>query len=271
MDRHPTPKQFDFGENWTSFSSHSLTEKRIQDFRQDFAALLEPFSLRGKTFLDIGFGQGLALFTAAECGAKVLGIDINSKNLQALHETGRFFPNMKTPETYIASILDQNSLKGMPQFDLVHSWGVLHHTGDMDKAIRNAASLVKPSGFLVLAIYNQHWTSPIWTVIKKSYVSSPAIVQRALILLFYPLIFLSKWLVTRQNPSRKDRGMDFYHDVVDWVGGFPYEYASLTDMIGRMTKLGFECVKTRAASVPTGCNEFVFRKLESSEIENPDH
>jgi hypothetical protein len=143
---------------------------------------------------------------------------------------------------------------------VVHSWGVLHHTGDMDTALTNAASLVAPDGHLILAIYNHHWTSPAWRLLKRTYVASPALLQQLMVLSLYPVIMAAKWAVTQRNPLQQERGMHFYYDVVDWVGGYPYEYASCDAVEAAMTKRGFSLLRRIPARVPTGCNEFVFRR-----------
>jgi hypothetical protein len=148
----------------------------------------------------------------------------------------------------------------MKLFSIVHSWGVLHHTGDMTTAIRNAALLVEENGYLVLAIYNRHWTSPLWRFIKRLYCSSPQWIRFVTLCLFYPLIVLAKLLVTGKNPFNKNRGMSFYYDVIDWLGGYPYEYASREEIERSVGMLGFSLVKHMPASVPTGCNEYVFKK-----------
>lgn len=259
--------QFDFGKNWTSYSKSSLTLEKVDQSRRDFNRLFEPLSLSGNSFLDIGFGQGLALFLACESGARVLGVDINPKNLVAIRRTREFFEGVPIPETRILSILELDKVISLGQFDVVHSWGVLHHTGDLDSAIRNVSILVKPGGHLVLAVYNRHWTSPVWWLIKRLYVGLPSFFQKLLVWLFYPVIYLAKWLVTGKNPKLKERGMDFYYDVIDWVGGFPYEYRTVDEVITTMQALGFECMKLLPANVPTGCNEFVFKK--TSNEENP--
>ena len=51
--------------------------------------------------------------------------------------------------------------------------------------------------------------------------------------------------------------MDFMHNVIDWVGGYPYEYASVDEMKIFLKQLGFEILDVRPARVPTGCNEYV--------------
>ena len=260
-------KQFDFGKNWQSYAKMALTPKRARAAEGDFLKLLEGIHLKGAAFLDIGFGQGLSLLAAARAGAMAAGNDINPKCRQALDISARFFPelDLRSIPLVIGSILHAPVLEELralapdPRgFDIVHSWGVLHHTGDMETAIKHAASLVRPGGHLVLAIYNRHWTSPVWTLIKRTYVSSPARVQKGLVLGFTPVIWTAKLLVSGRDPRRQSRGMDFMHDVVDWVGGYPYEYASKKKINRILSTLDFTMKRFIPAQVPTGCNEFVF-------------
>jgi 2-polyprenyl-6-hydroxyphenyl methylase/3-demethylubiquinone-9 3-methyltransferase len=149
-------------------------------------------------------------------------------------------------------------------FDIVYSWGVLHHTGNMKVALRNAGQRVAPNGMLMIAIYNRHWSSGVWKVIKWVYNRVGSWVQKILIWILTPVIFLAKWLVTFQNPFRMQRGMDFMHNVIDWVGGYPYEYASIAEMSAALENIGFERLDVFPAKVPTGCNEFVCRKITAS-------
>lgn len=261
------PIAFDFGENWSEFSAHALTPERVAQARQDFAVLLGDIPLAGRTFLDIGFGQGLSLLTAASLGGRAHGCDINPKCAQVLARNQKHFPGMTAlPSVTVGSILEDavtqelRAVTANRGFDIVHSWGVLHHTGDMDRAIRHAASLVAPGGYLVIALYNRHWSSGAWRAIKWSYVHSPRWLQRVLVGLFYPIIYAAKWLVTRRDPKRQERGMDFFYNVVDWVGGYPYEYASIDEVIAMVAAHGFALRRAIPAVVPTGCNEFVFTK-----------
>jgi 2-polyprenyl-3-methyl-5-hydroxy-6-metoxy-1,4-benzoquinol methylase len=263
--------QFDFGENWKSFSTSALTAEHVDLARADFRSLMERVPLKGRTFLDIGFGQGLTLCLARESGARCYACDINPKCVEALTLTARFFPNVDPSAIplIVGSILDHATLEKLRQippvreaggFDIVHSWGVLHHTGAMNDAIRRAASLVREGGHLIVAIYNTHWTSPIWYFIKRAFVTMPALMQRISIALFVPLIFIAKAAVTRRNPLKKERGMDFYHDVIDWMGGYPYEYATVGEIKTLLESLGFQLERSIPAAVPTGCNQFVFRR-----------
>jgi 2-polyprenyl-6-hydroxyphenyl methylase/3-demethylubiquinone-9 3-methyltransferase len=100
----------------------------------------------------------------------------------------------------------------------------------------------------------------MWLGVKWLYCKSPTLFQKSLAWLFVPIIWLAKFAVTGRNPSRQQRGMDFYYNVVDWVGGYPYEYASIREIEEIGGLLGFELLRANPANVPTGCNEFVFRR-----------
>jgi len=263
-------KQFDFGQNWADFSAHAASSERVEQARSQFAALMRDIDLAGRTFLDIGFGQGFSLLAARAMGARVVGCDINPKCHEVIGRNRSLFPDVgdRIIPLEVGSILDDAIVESLRRrdpaehggFDIVHSWGVLHHTGDMHRAIVNAGSLVRPGGHFVIAIYNRHWSSIAWLWIKKLYVHSPSWMQRILVGVLYPVIWLAKWAVTGKDPREKERGMNFYHDVVDWVGGYPYEYGSVEEIEALCQSLGFAPVRTLRAGVPTGCNEFVFRK-----------
>lgn len=262
-----TDPAFDFGQNWKEFSEQALTEQRFAQARKDFAELTSGIDLDGRSFLDIGFGQGLTLLCAIESGAQVHGLDINPKcrevfnyNRDRLHAG-----DPRDARVAVGSILDTQpvaTVRAWQQegYDVVHSWGVLHHTGKMWQAIDNAMGLVRPGGHFVLAIYNRHWSSAAWTAIKRVYVSLPGVLQKMMNWAFFPIIYLAKLLATGRNPLRMERGMEFYYNVVDWVGGYPYEYASREEIESYMAQRGFELERFVPTIVPTGCNEFVFRK-----------
>lgn len=260
--------RFGFGKNWRSFSAHALSPARIESAKSYFYRLLTPQDLAGRSFFDVGFGQGLSLCLAAESGATARGIDIDPDNLEALRTTSSYFTNAPQAEVQIGSILDAALVEAEMRrgaYDIVHSWGVLHHTGSMHQAISNCMRLVKPGGLFIVSIYNRHWSSPFWRAIKWCYNKSPSFVQQGLVALFFPIIFAAKLLVTWENPFKKERGMDFYHDVVDWVGGYPYEYATPRSIKAFIEEKGFQLARFFPAQVPTGCNEFVFRRIAAAD------
>ena len=145
--------QFDFGKNWDEFSRHALDGAKVVQAKESFELLFDGIELKGKCFLDIGFGQGLSLLIATEMGAITTGIDINPTCSEVLKRNAGFYPDLDITKIKVVTgsildpqiIQDLKSSKQMPgeEFEIVHSWGVLHHTGNMYLAIINAASLVK--------------------------------------------------------------------------------------------------------------------------------
>lgn len=259
-------EHFAFGENWKSFV-HLLDDKRIENAENGLRRLLPNDELKGKRFLDIGCGSGLSALAALRLGAaSVDAIDIDADSVAATKATlSRYAPDHRW-SARVGSVFD---LTPAPQtgYDIVHSWGVLHHTGDMWRAIKMAASQVGPGGRFVLSLYNKTPSCGFWTWEKEFYSKAPNFVQATLRGAFKSVKF-SRMLLTGENPFayvrdyHTNRGMDWSHDVHDWLGGYPYESASPESVRSFLHGLGFTML--REFLIPpgrgilgSGCNEFV--------------
>jgi len=257
-------EQFDFGENWYNFSRKALSKNNIEQARNDFSQLTENINLSDKTFLDIGFGQGLSILIATENSAKTIGCDINPKCNIALNNNRGFFKKIQDIEipVIIGSILNTETVNKLKshyvKYDIVHSWGVLHHTGKMWDSIITASMLVEKSGYLIIAIYNKHWTSKIWLVVKRTYNFAPKFLRKLMLFLYIPLLFF-RTLFSGIKNLQQTRGMNFYYDSIDWLGGYPYEYASKQEIIDFL-KDDFELIKFIPTWGFSGCNQFVFKR-----------
>jgi SAM-dependent methyltransferase len=255
-------RAFNFGANWQRFSQGSLDSLKFEEAFNSLDQLIGHEKIKGSSFLDIGCGSGIFAIAVSLAGAgKVIGIDISRESIAASISNKERFANQNIIDFFHKSIFDDGILQ-LGKFDIVYSWGVLHHTGDMWRAIDIASQLVSPNSLFVIAIYNKHWSCKAWKAIKWSYNTVPAIIQRLMIWIFFIIIAMAKLIVTRKNPFKKQkRGMSFYYDVIDWVGGYPYEYADKDEVINYVERLGFKCIKFVKPTVPTGCNEFVFLKM----------
>lgn len=268
-------KKFEFGANWKNFSDISLSEEKYKEAKSSLKKLFQDISFQGKRFLDVGCGSGIFALAAAELGAvEAVGIDCDASSVSTSTENINKLINSEAEISQSMSfhkkdILDESDIKSLGRFDIVYAWGSLHHTGDMYKALANCAKLVLPGGYLAIAIYNRHFTSPVWSIIKRAYVFSPKWVQKVWIGLFFPVIYCAKFFVTGKNPCRMNRGMNFYHDVVDWVGGYPYEYADDSEIVAFLSP-NYSLVTLIPAEVPTGCNEYVFRLKTDTNNEYSD-
>jgi len=252
---------FDFGANWEEFSKRRVDQQRLGVACESLRSLLENESLVGKSFLDVGCGSGLFSIAAHRLGAtRVVGLDLNLRCIETAQSNRNLLAPDSPIEFHVASALEPEQLQHFGSFDLVYAWGSLHHTGSMWNAIGNVSRCVGPEGILILAIYNKHVTSPVWKGIKWLYNQVPRLVQRLMVIVLAGVIYIAKFLVTRTNPLKKERGMDFWFDVIDWVGGYPYEYATPRQVEAFVTSASFQLRRSVPAEVPTGCNEFVFNK-----------
>jgi 2-polyprenyl-3-methyl-5-hydroxy-6-metoxy-1,4-benzoquinol methylase len=256
---------FDFGRNWQSYSDKHVDSQRLSLAVDSLDKLVGAETISGRNFLDIGCGSGLFSIAAGYLGAsKVAGFDFNPKSVNVSRENLSRLSGELPLNVDISfeegSILNDEFIKELGQFEIVYSWGVLHHTGEMWEAIRKSAGLVShENGWFVIAIYNHHWSSFVWEKVKYIYNLSPAIIRMILNYLSFPPIVLAKWITTRQNPFSQPRGMDFWFDILDWLGGYPYEFAGEEDVIVFVEQMGFELQKVIKPPTPTGCNEFVFK------------
>jgi SAM-dependent methyltransferase len=262
MNQNVVP-DFDFGRNWESFSRTKLNVSRLHDAARSLDDLLGKETVPKSTFLDVGCGSGIFSLAAAHLGAsKVVGFDLNPTAIAIAKENAVRFADFigqnPAPDFRVGSILDETFCSKLGSFDTVYAWGSLHHTGHMWNAIQRAASLAnKPSGRLGLAIYNRHWTCPIWKGIKILYNIAPPFVRKVLKVGFTGVIFVGASITTGSNPMKKDRGMDFLCDVEDWLGGYPYEYAGVDELSEYLQDLGLHIKKVVNTKGWTGCNELV--------------
>ncbi|MGO8952334.1 MAG: class I SAM-dependent methyltransferase [Rhodomicrobium sp.] len=258
---------FAFGKNWSSFAA-TITEDAISEAAAGLSRLFSGGELAGASFFDIGCGSGLSMLAAKRLGAaNVNGIDIDPDSVRtaqtvlAAHMTG---PGWDVQQK---SVFDLDP-RSDGRYDIVHSWGVLHHTGDMWPAIEKAAALVKPGGYFALALYRRTPLCGFWTWEKRFYSKASAPVC-AVIRLGYKTLYIAGLAATGRNPLtyirayRSNRGMDWHHDVHDWLGGYPYESVAPAEVKVFLDRLGFSTVRSfeKPAAIKgffgTHCDEFL--------------
>ncbi len=265
-----TTIRFPFGKNWRNFTA----ELGYQQIEVATTCLYENLgNLQNKSFLDIGSGSGIHSLAAVRLGAdKVHSFDFDADSVAATKEIRERFAAQANWTVEQGSVLDTDYLKTLGTFDVVYAWGVLHHTGEMWRALENLIPLANPGGCIFLSIYNdQGRASSFWKRVKRMYNKSGWLGQRML----EASVWCARWAIalvldlSAFNPMRTikryrsyatERGMSPWTDIVDWVGGYPFEVATPDAIFTFYRDRGFVLQGLRTCGGRMGCNEFVIQR-----------
>ncbi len=264
--------RFAFGQNWTRFLS-ILNDDRIRAAEHSLREMLRCPDLKGRRFLDIGSGSGLFSLAARRLGAEVRSFDYDLQSVACTNELRRrYFPDDPQWQVGRGSALDETFLDSLGTFDVVYSWGVLHHTGDMWRALDLARRPVAPGGQLFIALYNHTGSQTRrWARIKQTYCRLPPVLRTPFTIAVSlpgefkamtravvdgrPASYFNQWT----SSSTLERGMNRWYDIVDWVGGFPYEAARADEVFTFYRDRGFTLTNMKIGG-GLGCSEYVFAK-----------
>lgn len=255
-------RRFRFGRNWASFLE-IVDEDRIGEAVRSLQAMLGRARLEGLSFLDAGSGSGLFSLAARRLGARVFSFDYDPDCVACNRQLkSRYFRGDPDWAIQEGSVLDPDFMTGLGRFDVVYAWGSLHHTGCLWKAMEFAANRVGRGGMLFVMVYpDRGWKSVVWRAVKRLYCSGVA--GRAIVLaVFVPYFAIRGGLedlfrfrnpLRRYSEYRRRRGMSVLHDWIDWLGGYPYEFASPSEVIRFAEARGFVLQRQKDA-------EYVFRR-----------
>ncbi|MGH8643125.1 MAG: class I SAM-dependent methyltransferase, partial [Gammaproteobacteria bacterium] len=228
-------KRFEFGQNWKDYIERHFNQERVEASKEHMLKFMGLPALSGLSFLDVGCGSGLHSFAAWQSGAeRVLSFDYDAKSVQAARMLHQHAGSPATWEVCQGSVLDEGFVRSLPEVDVVYSWGVLHHTGDVWNAIRNAAIPLKPGGLFYIALYSadvqKDPTPEFWLATKQRYLKASWFGKRWLEL-WYIWRFLLGYRIWRLpqllgqwREYTKKRGMHVMTDIRDWLGGWPMEF-----------------------------------------------
>lgn len=268
--------RFSFGENWRRYLD-VLDDERVREAELSLAEMLGTPSLAGRRFLDVGSGSGLFSLAAYRMGADLVhSFDFDTSSVGCTQELHRRYGADERWVVEHGDALDADYMSGLGRWDIVYSWGVLHHTGDMWRALGNTAAVVANGGMFFVSIYNdQGLRSRLWRVIKRGYNALPASLQTPYaVAIMAPREALSVGVAAATlKPQRyveswtqykRSRGMSRWHDLIDWVGGYPFEVATPEQIFDFMRTRGFRLQRLKTCAGGLGCNQFVFEHLGSA-------
>jgi 2-polyprenyl-6-hydroxyphenyl methylase/3-demethylubiquinone-9 3-methyltransferase len=270
-------ESYEFGQNWRRYIDADFDEARVSEAVRSLQGFLGLGDLRGKTFLDIGCGSGIFSLAAYRMeAARIVSLDIDPNSVACCDDLRSRAGAPSRWAVLGGSVLDSAFLGSLGEFDVVYSWGVLHHTGRMWQAIENASRRVRPGGLFYIAIYNRAdgigmysdgriGPSSFWEIEKRLYNRLPVWGQRVL---DYGAAagMIGGYLVAGRNPieeirsHKSKRGMSWMVDIRDWLGGHPYEYASVAEVFEFMhAQSGFSLERLNSTN-SLRCNEYLFRR-----------
>ena len=267
---HPRDvSHFRFGDNWASYA-RLIDEPAITEAKTGLLKLLPADAIAGRSWLDIGCGSGLHAVAAARLGAtKIYALDIDPQCVSTTRNVLEVYAAATPWRAEERSVFDLDPLVD-GQYDIVYSWGVLHHTGDLHEAITRAAAMVGPEGTLALALYRRTALDAFWKWEKRWYNNASERAQRRVQSIYVGLFWLASMLKGRnfqafKRAYRSRRGMDFLHDVHDWLGGYPYQSILAPEVDRLMAQLNFDAVRVFARPrefglLGSGCDEYVYRR-----------
>ena len=264
--------RFGFGRNWEDFIRRNFSEERVEISRKHLLGFLELPDLRGHSFLDIGCGSGIHSLAAFRSGADtIFGFDYDRNSVNASRLCHEFAGGPESWSITQGSVLDEAFIESqVPKASLVYSWGVLHHTGDVWRAIRNAAGRVAPGGLFYIALYSYDadWqpSAEFWLDVKKQYNRAGWFgKQKMLAWYIWRFMIAGDYKNVRKTWQRfkehkNNRGMSLLVDIRDWLGGGPMEYVKDAEVARVCGELGLVPVRTKTGEA---CHEYLFRRPES--------
>lgn len=263
-------ERFWFGRNWHGFIKRNFSEERAETAKNKILGFMGRTSLKELDMLDIGCGSGLHSYAAWKAGARrVHSFDYDENSVSAAKLLWEIAGKPANWTIERGDALDKKYMDSLGKWNFVYSWGVLHHTGAMWEAVRNAQACVTEGGQFYIALYasDVQPEAEMWLRVKQAYVKSGWLGRRGWELWYVWNHILGRritrlpTLFHRMYTYKVNRGMDLFTDIRDWLGGWPMEFAADQDTVNLLER---ECGFTlRNISTGEACSEFLFERSGS--------
>jgi ubiquinone/menaquinone biosynthesis C-methylase UbiE len=131
----------------TDFESHSRARYALEPYIYDFAQFP---SARGLRVLEVGVGMGADYLQWVKAGAKATGVDLSPVSLEQARrrcELAGYKADLRVADA-------ENLPFAAGTFDLLYSYGVMHHSPNTERCIQEAFRVLKPGGTLKIMLYH---------------------------------------------------------------------------------------------------------------------
>lgn len=125
-------------------------------------------SWKGKRVLEIGCGIGTDTINFARAGARVTAVDLSRESLVLAKKRAEVFGLTQNIEFHEANAERLSEFLPAEPYDLVYSFGVIHHSPDPEKIIRQIReNFVRPGSTLKLMVYNRYSSKVLWMLLQE--------------------------------------------------------------------------------------------------------
>ena len=264
-------KNFSFWKNWQNFLK-KINDENIDKAKEIILKFLwDENIIKWNTIIDFWSWSWLMSLAFLELWVKeIISIDIDDYSIEcAEYLREKYKYNKKKWKILKGSVLDENFIKSLPKVDMLYSWWVIHHTWDMWKWLDLMLNLIKDNWYFYTAIYNDsnfilEWTSKFWLKEKRIY--SKYKFLRYIIKPIYTFYYITWLIIHWINPIKYiknysfSRWMSFWNDIEDWLGWYPYEYATFDEIQSFFEKNNYKLLNSKKVR-SIWCNEFLFKKI----------
>ena len=129
------------------FKAHARARYQLEPYIQEFAGFA---GSRGQRVLEVGVGMGADYLEWLKAGAEATGVDLSSTSIERAKrrcEMAGYAPDLRVSDAERLPFPDAI-------FDVVYSYGVIHHSPDTPQCLREAWRVLKPGGALRIMIYH---------------------------------------------------------------------------------------------------------------------
>jgi len=205
-----------------------------------FEEALDYRGTAGLAVLDVGCGQGIDVIEYARAGAHVTGVDLTPRHVELARQ--------HISALGLRADIAEGDAESLPfadaSFDRVSSNGVLHHTPDIEAALREVLRVLRPGGEARILVYNRHsfhyWLSQVfWQGIYRRQLLQERSMAGVLSRGVERSSIDARPLVRVYSP-RQVRGLmesNGFAEVSTRVGGFNTTDSPISDVLARRTRL----------------------------------